>query len=296
LNGDTLYVFTNQLRLMAWDIARGMLIGEKSDFKYPGMFTRDNLVTVRAGILLQTEWSTFELWNFNLSECIRSWSDFGNTYKVTRISEERVACNVLRKVIILDTTMEGIMSTVTFHGDLVACNSKCHAITANDAELRMQCGDVVLWEMSQPFEVPGFLRRRSRFSPSEQHCVLAGRSTAVDEEALYVLDAVSGRTLHKLCHRSPEGDDFDSEFVSDSGYITNFNDARSSYCIRLFNVKSGDLLCEIDTETKVYSLAAYPRECLIAIGFRDSKVNFKLLQVKLPGDKHSRKNKRSDII
>ena len=296
LNGDTLYVFTNQVRLMAWDITKGMLIAEKSDFKYRGVFIRYNLVTVRAGVLLQTDWSTFELWNFNLSECIRSWSDFGDTYEVTRLSEERVACNALRKVIILDTTMEGIVSTVTFHGRVIACNSKCHAITANDAELRMQCGDVVLWKMSQPFKVPDFLSRSCRFSPTEQYCVLPGSSIAVDEEALYVLDAVSGRTLHKLCYRSPESDDFDSEFVSDLGYITNFNDARSSYCIRLFNVKSGDLLCEIDTETQVYSLAVCPDERLIAIGFMDSKVNFKVLQVKLPGDKHSRKNKRSDII
>ena len=49
-------------------------------------------------------------------------------------------------------------------------------------------------------------------------------------------------------------------------------------------------------ESTVYSLAACPRERLVAIGFMDSKVNFKVLQVKLPGDKHSRKSKRSGFI
>jgi len=64
----------------------------------------------------------------------------------------------------------------------------------------------------------------------------------------------------------------------------------------LFNVKSGGLLSEIALESRVCSLAACPRERLIAVGFTDSKVNFKVLQVKLPGDKHSRKNKRSGFI
>ena len=299
LNGDKLYVVTGwtPVKLMAWDITRGMFIAEKCDFQDRYLFDSVNPVTVRAGVLLQTGFSTLELWNFNLSECIRSWSDFGDIYKVTRISEERVACDVLREVIILDTTREGIVSTVTFHGFLVTCTSKGLVITSDD-EVRMQCGDVVLWKMFKPLEVSHFLRC-SLFSPTEQYCVLAGESIADDEEAfLYVLDAVSGRTLHKLCscsYRSPS--EFNCNFVSDLECITYYNDeTRNYYCVRLFNVKSGDLLSEIDTETKVYSLAACPRERLIAIGFEDSKVNFKVLRVKLPGDKHSRKSKRSGFL
>ena len=303
LNGDKLYVVTKTagwtpVKLMAWDIARGMLIAEKYHFENRYLFASVNLVTVRAGVLLQTGFSTLELWNFNLSECIRSWSDFGDIYQVTRISEERVACDVLRKVIILDTTREGIVSTVTFDGSLVACTSKGLVITTDDDEVRMQCGDVVLWKKFKPSGV-SYFHRRCLFSPTEQYCVLAGKSIADDEEAfLYVLDAVSGRTLHKLCSCSyglPL--DFNCNFVSDLECITCYNDrARNNYCVRLFNVKSGDLLSEIDTEPEVYSLAACPRERLIAIGFLDSKVNFKVLRVKLPGDKHSRKSKRSDFL
>ena len=298
LNGDKLYVVTvigrTLVKLMAWDIARGMFIAEKCDFQDRFVFASSDVVTVRAGVLLQTSFSTLELWNFNLSECIRSWSDFGDIYSVTRISEERVACNVMREVIILDTTREGIVSTVTFHGSLVACTSKGLVITTAD-EVRLQCGDVVLWKMFKPLEVSHFLQC-SLFSPTEQYCVLAGVTIADNEAFLYVLDAVSGRTLHKLCscsYRSP----FNCNFVSDLECITCYNDeTRNYYCVRLFNVKSGDLLSEIDTETKVYSLAACPDERLIAIGFLDSKVNFKVLRVKLPGDKHRRKSKRSGFI
>ena len=220
-------------------------------------------------------------------------------YKVSRISDERVACNLLGAVIILDTTKEGIVSTVTFpRYCCVTCISKGRVITADDEEVRMQCGDVVLWKMFKPLEVSYFLNC-SLFSPTEEYCLLGGISIADDEEAfLYVLDAVSGRKLHKLCSSSCRSCfDFNCNFVSDLECITNYNDeTRNYYCLRLFNVKSGDLLSEIDTETKVYSLAVCPRERLVAIGFMDSKVNFKVIQVKLPGDKHSRKSKRSDFI
>ena len=63
--------------------------------------------------------------------------------------------------------------------------------------------------------------------------------------------------------------------------------------LRLFNVKSGDLLSEIALESRVSNLAACLPKSLVAIGFQDSKVNFKVLQVKLPlPDEGSRKRKR----
>ena len=44
------------------------------------------------------------------------------------------------------------------------------------------------------------------------------------------------------------------------------------------------------------SLAACPRERLVAIGLKGFKVNFKLLHAKLSGDGQSKKSKRSDFI
>ena len=73
----------------------------------------------------------------------------------------------------------------------------------------------------------------------------------------------------------------DCKFVSDQECVTNFCD-ELRFCLRLFNVKSGDLLSEIAMESEVYSLAAFPSKRLIAIGCVGSKLNFKVLQVKLP--------------
>ena len=83
-------------------------------------------------------------------ECIRSWTNLEDIADVIPISEERVACDRRRKVIIVDTIREGILSTVTIDGSFVACNSKCHVITTDLCELQMQC-DVVFWKILEPF-------------------------------------------------------------------------------------------------------------------------------------------------
>jgi len=195
-----------------------------------------------------------------------------------------VACSLWEKVIIVDTTRKGFVSTITIHGDFVACNSKCHVITTDGQELQMQCGAVVFWKIAIPFEYLGFYHFKS-FSPTEQYCILA------DSKALYVLDVALGRTLRTFQSRIHEGflsGTYNCKFVSDEECVACFSCRYSSGSFfQLFNVKSGDLLSEIALEGREYSLAAFPHERLVAIGFIDSKVNLKVLQVKLPGDQHS---------
>ena len=295
LNGDTLYVTTSTdnspTTLMGWDISSGMFKPGKQVLEDTFVFDKYNLVALSEGVLLQTSDDALELWNFELSECIRSWTDLENITEVIPISEERVACNGLRKVFVVDTTREGIMSTI-IDGIFVACNSKCHVITADLWGLQMQFGDVVFWKITQP--VDPFSRPRCKtFSPSEQYCVLA------DSESLYVLDVVSGKTLRTLQQQTPDQwfpESRHCKFVSDEECVVCFSDVLTGHFLQLFNVKSGDLLSEIAMESRVYSLAACPHERLIAIAFKDSKVNFKVLRAKLPGDKRSRKSKRSGFI
>ena len=303
LNGDRLFIMTDMKReLMVWDISSGM-------FK-PGKILpwrnhyNHNLVAVREGLLLQTRKDTLELWDFELRECIRSWNALEDICGVFSISEDQVACRVhkitsllgtartevKKQVIIVDTARKGFVSTITIHGEFVACNSKCHVITTDRQELQMQCGAVVFWTIAVPFKPLGFYHFKS-FSPTEQYCILA------DSKAFYVLDVASGRTLRTLQPRIYEGffpETDKLKFVSDEECVACFRFGYSpGYFLQLFNVKSGDLLSEIALDGRVYSLAAFPRERLVAIGYGYSKVNFKVLQVKLPGDQHSRRSKRS---
>ena len=302
LNGEMLFVITttggSAAALMAWDISSRMFRPGKTVFEDTGWFLEHGLVAVREGVLLQTSYGTLELWNVELSKCIRSWTDLNYIIKVIPISEEQVACEVLgevhgeRKIIIVDTTREGVVSTIAIHGDVVACNSKWHVVITDRHELQMQCGDVVCWNISGFFR-PIFLRLCEAVSPTQQYCVL------VNSEALHVLDVVSGKTLSTV--KLPNGrywelSDFRCKFVSDEEYIIYQSHQLNGQFLQLFNVKSDDLLSEIALEGPVRSLTACPRERLIAISFRSFTVNFKVLQVKLPGNKHSRKSKRSDFI
>ena len=302
LNGDRLFIITFMKReLMVWDISSGMF---KSGKMLPrGIRCIYNLVAVREGLLLQTSDDTLELWDFELRECIRSWNELEDIDGVISISEDQVACKISRpsflptartevkkKVIIVDTTREGFVSTITIHGDFVACNSKCHVITTDGQELQMQCGAVVFWKIAVPFKPLGFYHFKS-FSPTEQYCILE------DSRTFYVLDVTLGRTLRTLQPRIHEGSHPETvkcKFVSDEECVACFRfSVFPAYFLQLFNVKSGDLLSEIAFEGRVYSLAACPRERLVAVGCGDSKVNLKILRVKLPGDQHSRRSKRS---
>ncbi|XP_074611961.1 uncharacterized protein LOC141866372 isoform X3 [Acropora palmata] len=300
LNGDRLFVFTDfKQELMVWDISSGMFKPGKILLR--GDHNYYNLVAVREGLLLQSSDDTLELWDFELRECIRIWNAFEHIVEVISISEDQVACIVLKRpncldtarlevkkqVIIVDTARKGFVSTITIHGDFVACNSKCHVITVDRQELQMQCGAVVYWKIALPFN-PFDLFHFGSFSPTEQYCILG------DYNALYVLDVGLGRTLHTLQPRIHQGflpRTYNWKFVSDEECVACFFFDYSLHCLQLFNVKSGDLLSEIALEGHVYSLAACPRERLIAISFVYSKVTLNVLQVKLPGDQHSRRSK-----
>ena len=283
LSGDTLYVITttydSPAKLMAWDIISGMFKPGKIVLEDTDGLNGCNLVAVREGVLLQTSHKALELWNAELSECIRIWTLYFNVFNIIPISEERVACHGRRNVIIVDTTRGDILSTATIEEHFVACNSKCHVITTNYEQVQMKCGDKVLWKMSFPCLVSFSYFLCVAFPPCEQYCVLA-----IHRE-FYVLDAVSGETLRTLQH--PAHDRWfpktsDCKFVSDEEFVVWFSDEFVGHFLQLFNVKSGDLLSEISLESDVCSLAACPRERLVAIGLKGFRVNFRVLQVKLP--------------
>ena len=309
VNADTVYVVPetrddNQATLMAWDIPNN-LEAQKRHFK-----RILKLVAVREGVLLQTSHDTLELWNFDLSECIRSWTDLGDIKKVIPISEERVACTEenwfrfeepglhLTTITILDTTGKNTVTRITSDWHFVACNSKCHVITSDDVEkLQMECGNDVLWKTSMPHHFSSV--EFKAFSPTEECCVIAGidhvyllDDTVAQFETIYLLDAVSGETLHMLCQTTYS----DWTFVSEEECVANCYDESSSYLLRLFNIKSGDLLSEIAVESRVYSLAARRRDLLMVMGLSDSKVVIKVFQVKLPRDRDSGESKRSGDI
>ncbi len=282
LSGETVYVVNGMLRptVRAWVVSSMMLIGQRSSQTY-----NLNLVAVKEGVLLTTGRGTLELWNSELSKCVRSWTNAFGITKMIPISEERVACEAKNKVTILDTTSGEIVSTFRIRGNgcLVTCNRKCQLlIHGSGGSLKLSDGETTLWteRKFRSASIPHGL-----FSLSEQFVVI----WLPGHYGVYVLDALSGKTLHVLLEAYQFSD---CAFVSDEEFVISTVAVSGGYCLKLFNVKSGDLLSAIDLENEVNCLAACPRKRLLAIGQSDSKHGFKLIQVWLPQDKDSRKNKR----
>ena len=150
-------------------------------------------------------------------------------------------------------------------------------------ESHCSCGDEnrMLWETSVQENLPS-CHKRVLFSPTEENVVIYG------ETGSYVLDAVSGKVIRQLDNMAVD----DIKFISNEDCVVGLDDPRG-WCLRLYNVKSGDLLSEIVEERQFHSLAVCPRKHLVAIGSGHSKGHFEIIQAKLPGDKEKTNIERS---
>ena len=143
LSGETIYVASRRrafsmTTLTAWNVSSSELIAEK---KVEVLRSSCNcLLALKGGVLITRSMGTLQMWNFDLSECVRCWTNIGSVTAMVPISDERVACATKeRKVIILDTTSEEILSTIQIGltSYLLACNSKFQILTRHkDGYLR----------------------------------------------------------------------------------------------------------------------------------------------------------------
>ena len=291
LSGEIVYVSSpDKAAVSVWNVSsRQLHIEQKRKIEYH----HNLLAAVKEGVLLLTETNGFELWNFDLSQCV--WNvQIGNIItnrirKVIPISEELVACEVDKKVVILDTTSGKIVWTILIGSDekVITCNSKCQLLIMTAlGSVQLWDGKTTLWKNAtiNLFDVTFRFRLcegSGFFSPSEQYVVIF---SSPSEGKAHVVDSVSGETLHILgsgFHRN-------IEFISDEECVIS---SQRDYCLKLFNVKTGDLLSEIHPERELELLAACPRRRLLAIGESDYEHEFKLIQVHLPQDKGSRESK-----
>ena len=241
---------------------------------------------------------TLQMWNFDLSKRVRCWTNIGSVTDMVPISDERVACaTTKRKVIILDTTSEEILSTIQIGltSYLLACNSKFQILTwdKDGHSLRLSDRKTTLWEK------PCYDNCFGRFSPAETFVISYG--TRWSKVGIVVLDAVSGNTLHVLYSTCHPWLVFDCEFVSDEECVVISKDVRlKQWRVQLLNVKSGDLLSNLpstylqrsERRTRgVNCLAASPCKRIIAIDQSDTKQGYELIRVRLPGDQDNRKSR-----
>ena len=299
LSGETIFVASVHYRspattVTAWNVSRSELIAEK---KFDVLLSScDCLLALKGGVLITTSMGTLQMWNFDLSKCVRCWTNIGSVTHVVPISDERVACRTEEgKVIIFDTTSEEILSTIQIGltSYLLACNSKFQILTQDkDGSLRLSDQKTTLWEK----QCHG--TNSERFSPEETFVISCDKTAS--GARVIVLDAVSGNTLHVLCNPGRPLFARECDFVSDGECVVLSEDIRvKQWFVQLFNVKSGDLLSNLALSYRLPrmplstrgAIAALPCKRLVAVYQSDTIHRYELIQVRLPGDEDIRKSK-----
>ena len=240
------------------------------------------LCPVRGGVLILTNESTVELWSGNLAKRIKRWTNLSGVNQLIPISEERVAVVGEVDVKVLDISSERVVSTIpVLQGRVLTCNSKCQLLIERAFEayqflrsgpwsLRLLDGETVVWRKKDIERVPEYNDKAVAFSPMEQFLVVG------TTDGILVLDAETGNTLRTF-RTSTFLHVWYCTFISDDTCVI-----PSSETVQLFNVKSGELLTEIDVESIFTCSAACRFNRVLAIGLRYSTPNFQVIKVHLP--------------
>ena len=307
LDGKTIFFtikWVKSLQVVAVDVSSGDRKAEKV------IRTHDVLlVPVSEGVLLkQSEpGADVQLWNFELSQQIRSWPNLSEVRDIMPVSDHCVAC-VGRdfEVSILDTSNGNIVKTIPLCHEgfqsthrllyrkaiekTIVCNSKYQLLSTARYSVQLSDGKNELWKRTLkfphffPLDLPGM------FSPTEEFVLVSSTNSDSKKTEVLVLEAFSGKYLRTLCTVDRI---LGCAFVSKTECVIFCKNTSGSYCLPLFNVSSGDFLTVLDIDFKPSRcLASCPQKGLIAIGIRNSKYSMcAVIQVKLPRDKVNREAK-----
>ena len=277
--GETIY-----MRVISKDSINQIMAWDVSNLKLKGKLNTECLVVgvqvlpVRGGVLIPTL-RTLELWNLELSHCIRQWSFCVGA--MFPISDDQVLCTTFRDgEVIVDTVTGDIVATFAVSSyKSIACYRNLHLLVNTDGGIKLQKlgQSVPCWELSLP--LPQFRRVLGCFSPKGQFIVVG---SAFSWSCAYVLDVFSGnvRCKSSYCHVL-----YNFKFISDEEFVILSYNSADGVSLRLFSARSGDILSVLhlyssDGSLCFFPFAAFPGERLIAICSR-YKSDLKVIKVKL---------------
>ena len=293
-NGATLYVIstdgTRQTTVTAWDVSNGnKMCGRLNILLISFIPVKEGIV-----LLLQNKQQP-ELWNVELTECIRRWNTLERITKMIAISQELIACVGMEgEVNILAALAAG---GIEVKRCVIACNSKHDLITVGqrhryhnfkdsgtEGTLGMSNDTSLIWERDVTVPLCGeHALPYCIFCPKEDFIVVWGEPL-IDGPGVHILDAASGNTHHTLANSKNV---VDCKFVSDEEILV-YNKVIN--VLRLFNVNSGDLLSVMDIEERPCCVAVCLYRHLIAVCLKGFA--FKHIRVWSPRSKEKRQNKR----
>ncbi|CAH3024693.1 unnamed protein product, partial [Porites evermanni] len=251
------------------------------------------LVPVTNGVLLKQRHrrTAVQLWNFELSQQVRSWPSLCEVTYMMPVTDQCVACVGRRfEVSILDTLSGDIVKTISLchegykstcpimYKEAIECNSKFQLLSTARDSVQLSDDRGCLWKRDfkdsqlYSWNLPGM------FSPTEKFVLISAKSTQSKQE-VHVLDAFSGDILRTLCTVDHI---FNCAFVSEMECVIDCQNKSESFCLRLFNIMTGELLSLLYMENRPACLSSFPQEGLIAIGLWQSKRMCAFVAVKRP--------------
>ena len=321
VDGNSVYGVTEdkEAAVVSFDVSSGKLngtleIGTCPDLHYPkppltALNISDNgicLVPVTNGVLLKQRHrrTAVQLWNFELSQQVRSWPRLREVTYMMPVTDQRVAC-VGRsfEVSILDTLSGDIVKTISLchegyestcpiiYKEAIECNRKFRLLSTARDSVQLSDDGGSPWKrdfkgsLLYSWNLPGM------FSPREEFVLISAKSPQSKQE-VHVLDAFSGKTLQTLCTVDHI---FNCAFVSETECVIDCQNILESFCLRLFNIMTGELLSLLSMENRPACLSSFPQEGLIAIGLWQSKRMCAFVAVKRPRDKDCRKKAKVRI-
>ena len=278
LDGQTVFVAGLPSSVTAYDVSSGKL---KAVINCGRITIWRHLCPVRGGVLILTYESTVELWSGNLANRIKRWTNLPRVKQLIPISEERVAVVGKVDVKVLGTISGKVVSTIPLlQGEVLTCNSKCQLLIQRTPDatqssrtcsysLQLLDGKTVVWGKEGINRYPDY--KGVAFSPMEQFLVFGTTNgiLVLDPDTGNTLRTLRPSTLFRIRHCT---------FISDDTCVI----SSCNSTVHLFNVKSGELLTEIDVESHVTCLAACPFNRVLAIGLSNSMPIFKVIRVHLP--------------
>ena len=290
LDGQTVYVASNK-SVTAWHAFSGKLKAEIN--RVTCSLFCSSLCSVRGGVLISTLVGTLvEFWDYDLSKCIKIWTNLPGVKQLIPISEERVAVVRECEVKVLDTNSGEFESTIpVLQGRVLACSRRCQLLTISTTYLRklfpspsdaihslqLFDGTRVVWKKEG---INSWLHGDSAiFSPMGQFLVVTTAGI------MSFLDAETGSTLRTLSLFSGWRN---CKFISEDKCILHGPD----FIFQLSNVKSGEILSAIDVEQCVTCFTVCPVNRLFAIGLKNSTPNFKVIRVYIPQGEDSGNGKK----
>ena len=248
------------------------------------------LLPVREGVLVFTGDDKLALWNFELSKCVRTFSEVDCTGMLFLVSDDLVGSlgdrleNDFQKVNILSISSAEIVFTTSVQGDVtcISCSDKFQFVACSRktvpsdnlviVEVAVWNNDQHLWKRSVVID-NDHIQPRARLARNSD---LVVTWESLDQGfGVHILNASTGATIHKLL--TDQNDVIDCTFLSDGNH---FVCSSGDEVVRMYNVNSGELISLVDIETYPYHLAASFDEPLFAVALEN--MEYRLFRVHLP--------------